>query len=538
MKIYSNKNKPNIISSLTRFQPMIQKNRILSGVLVLFSISLFAQNRKEDFVAKKYTYQTLSPYQKHLFEDFINDEIPSGKKIGEVLTNKTSLRSKTRLAEALLFRNKVGDKENAAEILTWILKNQHRDENTKIYGIWKTNIDDDKFDQNWREFIGCDLIIIRQKYSHLLPKDILKEMEIGLVHAARGALKRNVGADYTNISIMSAFLMDYVGTEFKIEELKTAGLKKAHDVFNLYQSHKTFSEYNSPTYYGVTLVAIALWRELALSPEIKQMGQTLEKEFWHEATTFYNANLKNMPGPYFRGYGMDMQKYFSIMGIWVAIAVDNEKQAPMPTTTDGPKYGEMSNIAPIFNLGLSIPKADLAALKVFTAPRFISRTVPNKYLGDSLKQVTAMINKDWMMGGVWGNRRIWNQIKTGAIHWKTADGDVAWLLVPGNGKTNVKVSKTTMSVYLADPKATHIELYISVESAVADSFTDKVWTLPSMTMNVNTTLKRMPAEKVDSALFEKEQAVAESCSNVIKVVYEVPALWDAEKPLLDITPKK
>ena len=511
---------------------------LLSVVMILFSISLFAQNRKEAIVVKKYTYQTLSPYQKQVFEDFINDEIPTGKKITEVLTNKTSLRSKTRLAEALLFRNKAGDKENAAEILTWILKNQHRDENTKIYGIWKTNIDDDKFDQNWREFIGCDLIIIRQKYSHLLPEDIQKEIEVGLVHAARGALKRNVGADYTNISIMSAFLMDYVGTEFNREELKMAGLKKAHDVFNLYQSHKTFSEYNSPTYYGVTLVAIALWRELALSPEIKQMGQTLEKEFWHEATTFYNANLQNMPGPYFRGYGMDMQKYFSIMGIWIAIAVDNEKQAPMPTTTDGPKYGEMSNIAPIFNLGLSIPKADLAALKEFTEPRFLSRTVPNKYLGDSLKLVTAMINKDWMMGGVWGNRRIWNQIKTGAIHWKTADGDIAWLLVPGNGKANVKVSKTTMSVYLADPKATHIELYISVESAVADSFTDKVWTLPSMTMNVNTTLKRMPVEKVDSSLFEKEQAVSESCSNVIKVVYEVPASWDAAKPLLDITPKK
>lgn len=516
----------------------------IPSLLVVFLVLISSESvkaihfKEDESVTKKYTYQTLSPYQKHLFEDFINDEIPTGKKIGEVLTNKTSLRSKTRLAEALLFRNKAGDKENAVEILTWILKNQHRDENTKIYGIWKTNIDDDKFDQNWREFIGCDLIIIREKYSHMLPKDILKEIEIGLVHAARGALKRNVGADYTNISIMSAFLMNYVGTEFNREELKTAGLKKAHEVFDLYQSHKTFSEYNSPTYYGVTLVAIALWRELALSPEIKQMGQTLEKEFWHEAATFYNANLKNMPGPYFRGYGMDMQKYFSIMGIWIAIAVDNEKQAPMPPTTDGPKYGEMSNIAPIFNLGLSIPKADLAALKSFTAPRFISRTVPNKYIGDSLKQVTAMIQKDWMIGGVWGNRRVWNQIKTGAIHWKTADGDVAWLLVPGNGKTNVRVSKTDMNLYLADSKATSIELYISVKEALVESFTDKVWALPAMTMNINTTLKRKTVEKIDAALFEKDQAVSDPCSNVIKIVYEIPASWDAAKPLLEIMPNR
>lgn len=488
--------------------------------------------------AKKYTYATLSPYQKHLFEDFTNDEIPAGKKINEVLTNKTSLRTKTRLAEALLFRNKAGDKENAAEILTWILKNQYRDENTKIYGIWKTNIDDDKFDQNWREFIGCDLIIIRQKYSHLLPTEIMKEMEVGLVHAARGALKRNVGADYTNISIMSAFLMSYVGVEFNREELKMAGLKKAREVFNLHQSHKTFSEYNSPTYYGVTLVAIALWRELALSQEMKQMGQKLEKEFWHEATAFYNANLQNMPGPYFRGYGMDMQKYFSIMGIWIAIAVDNEKQAPMPTTTDGPKYGEMSNIAPIFNLGLSIPKDDLETLKAFTTPRFISRTVPNKYLGDSLKQVTAMINKDWMMGGVWGNRRVWNQIKTGAIHWKTSDGEIGWLLVPGSGTTNVKVSKTTMGIYLADTKATRIELFVAVKNVIIGAFADKSWTLPTMTMGINTALVRKTVEKVDSETFERDVAVAESCPNVIKIVYEVPASWDATKPLLEITPKR
>ncbi|CAN5452081.1 hypothetical protein BH09BAC4_BH09BAC4_26900 [soil metagenome] len=511
-----------------------------AAVCLLNGGFVFGQSNvsRDTVYTKKYTYETLSTYQKQLFEDFLADEIPTGKKVADVLTNHTSLRGKTRLAEALLFRNKPGDKENAVEILTWILKNQYRDENTKIYGIWKTTVEGDKFDQNWREFIGCDLIIIRQKYSHLLPPEIRKELEIGLVHAARGALKRNVAPDYTNISIMSSFLMDYVGTEFRMDELKTAGLQKARAIFKLYQSHKTFSEFNSPTYYGVTLIALAFWRELSLSPEIKQMGQTLEQEFWHEAATFYNPNLKNMTGPYFRGYGMDMQTYFSIVGIWIAIAVDNEKQAPMPTTTNGGKYGEMSNLAPIFNLGLAIPQADLAAFKRFSAPRFITRTVPNTYAGDSLKQVTATIYKDWMMGGVWGNRRVWNQIKTGTIHWKTADGDLSWLLVPGNGKTNVNVGKMAMSLYLADPKATSIELYVCAKNTITDLFTDKAWTLPSMTMNVNTTLKRTGTEKVDSALFAKDWEVSGSCPNVIKVVYEIPASWDTAKPLLEITPKQ
>lgn len=86
--------------------------------------------------------------------------------------------------------------------------------------------------------------------------------------------------------------MEYAGTEFKLDDLRAAGLKKAHDIFNLYQQHHTFSEFNSPTYYGVTQIAIALWRELAFSPDMRKMGQTLEREFWHEATTFYNSNFQ------------------------------------------------------------------------------------------------------------------------------------------------------------------------------------------------------------------------------------------------------
>ncbi|WP_019987522.1 hypothetical protein [Rudanella lutea] len=508
--------------------------KIVVLCIALFLIGAGVFSAQPDAVhSKKYTYATLSRYQKQLFETFLADEIPAGKQVADVLTNRTSLRTKTRLAEALLFRNQRGDKENAAEILRWILKNQHRDENTRIYGIWKTSIDDDKLDQNWREFIGCDLILIRKNFSHLLPEDLRKEIEVGLIHAAKGALKRNVAPDYTNISIMSAFLMAYVGTEFKLDELRNAGQQKARDIFNLYQKHHTFSEFNSPTYYGVTLIAIALWRELAPSAEMRQMGQTLEREFWHEAATFYHPTLQNMPGPYFRGYGMDMRKYFAIMGIWIAVAVDNEKQAPMPPAK-GPKYGEMSNLAPIFALGLSIPKADLAALTRFSGPRYLSRTVPNSYKGDSLKQVTATLTDNWMMGGVWGNRRVWGQIKTGTLHWKTADGDIGWLLVPGDGKTNVRVDKTTMSLYCADPTTTTLTVYIGVPNVQTDAFTDTRWNLPSMPLGVRTALRRLSVERVDSARFEDEWAVSEPCPNVIRVVYEVPTDLNNAMPLLEI----
>ncbi|MEZ4903585.1 MAG: hypothetical protein R2822_18405 [Spirosomataceae bacterium] len=46
-------------------------------------------------VEKKYTYQTLSAYQKQLFDEFLEDEIPEGANVKSVLTDFTSLRNKT-----------------------------------------------------------------------------------------------------------------------------------------------------------------------------------------------------------------------------------------------------------------------------------------------------------------------------------------------------------------------------------------------------------------------------------------------------------
>ncbi|GGD40225.1 hypothetical protein GCM10011514_00400 [Emticicia aquatilis] len=511
------------------------KNTILFLSFLLLNTFLVEAN--DDIYSKKFTYQTLSPYQKHLFEEFLADEIPTGAKIEDVLTDNTSLRSKTRLAEALLFRNAAEDKEKAIVILRWILKNQYQDENTKIYGIWKTSINNDKFDQNWREFIGCDLIIIRNKFRHLLPENIIKDIETGIIHAAKGAFKRNVAPDYTNISIMSAFLMEYVGTEFGLEEIKNAGLKKARDIFKLYQSNKTFSEFNSPTYYGVTLIGLGLWRELAFSKEIQEMGKALEMDFWHETTNFYNPNLKNMPGPYFRAYGMDMNKYFAITGTWIALAVDDEKLAPLPPKK-GPKYGEMSNLSTIFNVGLSIPKADLAKLKSFSKPQFIARNIPNNYKGDSIKKVTAMMNKDWMMGALWGNKRVWEQIKTGTIHWKTPDGDIAWLMTLGDGKTNVKVSKTQMSIFANDTQPNSFEVFVYAKKLTKEAFTPTKWSLSGMILGINTTLKITQIDSIDDKKLHENYAISDEITGIYKITFEIPAYWDISKPLVEITPKK
>ena len=401
---------------------------ILVSLVCLFNIlpAYATQQAKGETVYRSYFYGGLTGYQQSLFQGFIVSEFPSGKTVNQIMTNEVSLRSMTRLAEALLFRNEGDDLENAEKILRWILKNQYTDAKSEYYGMWKTNVLNDRHDQNWREFIGCDLIIIYNFYQQLLPADLLESIKSGLIHAAKGALKRNVGADYTNISVMSAFLMDYVGNTFDINDLKVGGLKKANEIYALFNRHQTFSEYNSPTYYGVTLIGLALWRELA-SGQVKKMGLELEEALWTEIGSNYHPRFRNLTGPYFRAYGMDMRKYYSIAGIWIAVALDAEKLAPLPRGK-GVKEEELSNIAPILHLGLSIPKSVLLALKDFTAGELTERLVPSKITGDTLKRITTMVSPNWTMGGLWGNLRVWNQIKAGTIHWQNSNSETEWLL--------------------------------------------------------------------------------------------------------------
>jgi len=494
------------------------------------------QQGKGETVYRSYFYGGLTGYQQSLFQGFIVAEFPRGKTVNQIMTNEASLRSMTRLAEALLFRNEGDDLGNAIKILKWILKNQYTDVKSEYYGMWKTNILNDRHDQNWREFVGCDLIIIYNFYPHLLPADLLESIKTGLIHAAKGALKRNVGADYTNISVMSAFLMDYVGNTFNINELNVCGLRKATEIYQLFNQHQTFSEYNSPTYYGVTLIGLALWRELASEP-IKNIGLELEEALWTEIGSNYHPALRNLTGPYFRGYGMDMRKYFSIAGIWIAVALDAEKLAPLPRGK-GAKEEEMSNISTILHLGLSIPKPVLLSLKEFTAGEWKERLIPSIIAGDTLKYITSIVYPGWMMGGLWGNLRVWNQIKTGTIHWQNSNAETEWLLVPGDGKTNVRVTNTSMNIFRANEKSTSFSLFIYARDLSTFNVSDKVWKFPAMELTVNSKLKKSWNKITDPKILYESCAISEEYPAVLKITFQVPAAWRKEDSMVEIIPNK
>jgi hypothetical protein len=509
---------------------------LMTGIFMLLSTMLFAQKTEDESIfTKKFTYQTLSKYQKILFDDFIEEQMP--KDSGLKLDENTSSRGIIRLASALLYRNKNGDVEKAVQIIKWIFTLQNLDEKSKDFAIWRgSGKPTNSYDQNWREFIGTDLIIIYDKYRHTLPVEVQKELEICLIRTVKGAIMRNVNPDYNNISIMSSFMMEYVGTEFNIPEYKNAGLEKARAIYNNFLKYNTLCEYNSPTYYGVDFVGLALWRELSFSLEMKAMSKVLEKELWLDVATFYNANLQNICGPYLRAYGIDIKKTHAIISTWIAVAIDNPQIATIPGK-DGTHH-EREFIVPIVEMGISMPTKALAQFKNFDKPRFITRTTSNYYEGDRLKKVTANIQKDWMMGGLWGNRKISHILKTGTMHWKAENGDIGWLFVPGEGKTNVKVDETKMQIFLADTLAKTFQVFVYENNISSKNFKEDRWKLPNMTLKIKTDLKNTTVEVLSQEMINSEGVGTKDFPYITNVIFEVPVNWDILKPLIEITPKR
>lgn len=511
--------------------------RALVLFFVLINVNTNAQHPYDAdmVISYKYTYNTLSPYMKLLFEDFIQAEFPDGKSVAEIIDNNVTTRSKVRLAEALLYRNKRKDVANANVIIQWICSLQNDKKQSKNYGVWRGgSTPTNNYDPNMREFIGTDLLIIYDKYKQDLTPETLQKVVTALIQAAEGAYQRDVNPNYNNISIMSSLMMEYVGHTFNLKHIEEAGLKKAKQIYANYHVYNALCEFNTPTYYGVDFAGLAMWRALSYSPEMRTMGMHLEKDLWNDVATFYHPGLHNMCGPFFRSYGMDMQQYNAIAGIWIAAAVDNPSIASIPLKNGG-KYFECGFIVSILEMGIDIPQTVLNDLKTFDKPRFINKKVPNYYEGDKVKQVTAVLNKSWMMGGIWGCLKISKILRIGTIHWVAPNGKISWLLLPGEGKTNVRVDEKKMEVYLSNREARSFIVYVYPTENKAFEVSDSTWQFPGMQFNVTTNLHRKMSRAIDDLTIDITEETIDK-SKLIKLEFDIPESFDSKNPLLILKP--
>ena len=346
-----------------------------------------------------------------------------------------------------------------------------------------------------------------------------------LIRGAELLYELNVRPSYTNIAMLTAFVLQYVGYRFEIPHILNAGIIKAWEIYILFNRYNTFSEYNSQTYYGVDLSAAAMWREHGPTEEMRAMGSQLEHALWIEMSESYHAGLKNFVGPYNRAYGMDITQYVPIHSIYIALVLNNISLAPLNQNyTYG--YFEYSNIFPITELGYVIPEEPyLSQFTSFSGTRYIERVIPAELFPFGEKYIaTATMTENWMMGGMYGQRKEEPRFRVATIHWNsTINNTVAWLLGSGLDVLDAKVSGNKMTIY-SGRRNTPIVFHINCHNLTNDMFNTSTWVLPGITLEIEGDYSKITAEIVDSSVFDSRHKITGNLYNVTQVICDMESV--------------
>jgi hypothetical protein len=258
--------------------------------------------------------------------------------------------------------------------------------------------------------VGCAWIVALNDYGHLLPAKTVSKIEKSLHIAAKGDLYRVGGVDgdnsypcYSNPWLMRTILQNWVGTRLGDTNLTRSGENFAQEIYDLWSMHHTLSEFNSPTYAGVAMWALALWDQYGTKNSLlKKYGPEMLTYSWNELGQLYNANLKNLAGPWDRTYGYDMTEYASLVGavIWGVIG---REQAPVPQEALGMYHQDDFAFYPLFALSMPtmvkyLPAAAKANLLKFPGEHLYTTQAYSPPFDTYPRNITAWISENVTIG--------------------------------------------------------------------------------------------------------------------------------------------
>lgn len=232
------------------------------------------------------------------------------------------------------------DVEEAIKILSNIISAQFTNSSEQWYGDYQVYPEQpyqgtpwypatiyNTWDPNWRGFIGTTFIVILEEFPHLLPSALQSRLLESLHLDAVGDTYRVGGVDgdnlypcYSNAALMHAVLSSWVGAKTQDANLTAEGETWAREILELFDMDSTLAEFNSPTYLGVSLFALTVGAKYL--PSNSTLGREAGRmigETWELVGEMYNAGMGrgNLAGPWDRSYGYDMERYLSIMALWV-----------------------------------------------------------------------------------------------------------------------------------------------------------------------------------------------------------------------------
>jgi hypothetical protein len=415
----------------------------------------------------------------------------------------------------LMTRNKPGDFENGVRTLIAVAHTQidlpllpwdgtfKRVAEEKLPPLnGKAYVD---YDPNWREFVGTIFALALIQHGDRISAQDTLVLENAIKHAINGEIKqKRLPPTYTNIALMYGFLWTFAGQRFHNEKYLTDGEAWTEKIFNSFQENHSFDEFNSPTYCGVDLYALALLRRYGATARLRELGASMEADQWRDIARFYHAGLRNLAGPYDRSYGMDMTRYASLVGLWLSFFLPNDKM-PFPAfRTSMDHGGDFFCALPYAAVGTQIPQEILKEFSTFSGERLVKRKIAN---GERI--ATAWLGENLMIGAEFtglsrGILTRTSQFHPVTIHWKRTDGSINW----------IKLTKISLCDCIASKNGVSIttdtgDVVFRIHSPGSDvkNITQTHWDLPNLSIHVESDSKKAKIRIEDNDTFITYQDV-------------------------------
>ena len=415
---------------------------------------------------------------------------------GQASVDVHLVRETAWYALGLLLRNRDGDLARAVQALDAVLAYQFDAPEYPYHGTWYRSplepppppnpVIWKDYDPNWREFIGTTLALMLIEYEALLPTELVRRIDLALRRAIIGTLERNVPASYTNIALMTAFLLQFGAARFGKPDWTMVAERLAAEIAGRFRANSTFDEYNSPTYYGIDLYALALWRSYAGLALLRETGAEIEAALWRDIAQYYHAGMRNIAGPFDRSYGMDLRRYVACVGMWIWLAT-GYAHAPFPDLTASLEHGWDFAVAPVFALiGLRMPEEARPHFMAFQGERQIERVIAN----EPRRVATAWIGAKVILGGEdsGGSKRPDHQFHPATIHWLLENGEVGWIRLRHSVPVDVRAERNRLTITCAASGGSGQEFIFQIAAPQIDLAALQLgrWDLPGLSVRVET----------------------------------------------------
>jgi hypothetical protein len=350
------------------------------------------------------------------------------------------------------------------------------------------------FDPNWRQFLGTSFLWTLRCFPDALPPALVAGMERAVRRAIEGEPPDRVAPSYANVALMKAWLEVEAGARLGEPAWVASGEALARAVVERFDRHGAFDEYNSPTYYGIDLFALALWARSQGSAFLAREGPRVAAALWRDLARWYHAGLRNVCAPYTRTYGMDLEAYVALLSLWLWRALGAE-HAPLPPLDARAEHGHDLHLGPLVaTLDAPIPDDAREAFTAFPGPHAARRRV-----GDApLREATGWLDETWMAGAEHCEADLswWEQYVAGAIHWRLPDASTAgtepdaapartgWLALRAPGPVDVRADRDGITATWPDGAAREATLHVHAPGAGPEAFASRAWRLPGLSLEV------------------------------------------------------